>query len=197
MGKTNKQRNRKMALEPIFDNPDLYIPQLIECLRKKAPFTVHCNGTEQGINPESPCRLYDPSVRPDTNGYPRIYIKGDTVNGYPSLQVKLHHAVMLISRWRQYCDNSFGWKTDTGQGGLVLAHSCHQKYCMRPSHMVLVPKGVNTDQSAQNCFDYMICNMCKTKMSYPCSHEKEYVRCKAVIHTTCSDCSFLCLPCKK
>ena len=178
-----------MSLQPIFQHPDVYVPQIQRILHDKESKDRLCLGFEDGINPDSPCRLFDASVRPDTNGYPRLYLKGDRTRGFPELQVKLHHAVMVEHRYNTLGPDSFAWEADISGQGLVLAHRCHQKYCKVVSHMALVPKGVNTNQSQQNCFDFMMCDVCMVRMPYPCMHGSACGRCIAVVHTVCSSCS--------
>ena len=180
-----------MGLGPVFQHPGVYIPQIKEVLHGKAPRDHQCDGLEPGINPDTPCLLYDSSVRPDTNGYPRLYLKGDTKNGLPNLQLKLHHAIMLVDRYDHLGKDDFAWEFDEKKpGALVVAHLCHQKYCKIAAHMALVPKGVNTNQSQQNCFDYLLCVDCGVRMHYPCLHEQVCGRrCIAVHKCSCTNCN--------
>ena len=185
----SSKRHRIMGLDPIFQHPRVYIPQLKAALQQKSYGDYFCDGLEPGINPDSPCLLFDPASKTDTNGYPRVYVKGDTNNGLPELQVKLHHAIVVIHRYETLGPDRFTWESNTNApNALVVAHRCHQKHCKLASHMALVPKGVNTNQSQQNCFGYMLCDMCGIRMPYPCPHEAACGRCVAVVHTVCSEC---------
>jgi len=105
--------------------------------------------------------------------------KGKKKSNSFALSLLCHHIVMLHKQKGKV------WPQQDGNGErLVVSHDCHNSFCVKASHLSLVPESSNLQKSNRNCIAWAICRECKVSMLL-CKDEP---RCRTYVHTICSKC---------